>query len=1567
MAVTSKSPGKLGLEIVSSVVANNPSQRNAIEEAWQVTSGRLCDKWTDPRLWLALFDETPADEKLLADLKKAAQVFYDHPADTSFTRALRRTLQAKGIFSPVTILKAVREYTETLSQELFLADPHFRETLRNAPDPLSMEVVKETAPLLLPEQPPVEPPQEAEVVPEVPSSAVEQPPQEPEIPPWADQAPAASEPEEAAGLSSAWLAMMEAEARPVQPAQEGDAQPADQAQTEETPPAGQVEEIDYQARLEEARAALGGEAPEPGLRSLLGAEGPAIQAEPAAPPEQPESALPPSEEIPILANLYMTDVTPEAPPMEAAPAEEIRALLASEPEKVPPAKKARGSGAWQAFVFAFRRILRIGQPSIKRPSPAPLEPEVEHLAESELLAEAVEPQAESIPVIPSPLQESLTQAEVSSIEPEAESIPVSQPSVEETPSQAEAATSELEPEEVGEAEPPPERLKPYTRWITAEPTTEALLHIQQPAEELNGTGEPVPTEPGPQELAESEIPALQAEEQSETLPLAPESVEPAPILAEAVPQESKSEELIGIETAPAELQLRDEFASAEAEAAKVKESSASLFSRIGVLLSKLARIFSRPEKIPPIPAGPEEAPVPAGPPVAGIQAEELQPAPVEILPQLAPLVEAQPVVSVEIPPQASKKPGPRKILRPAGRRAAAGFVGRVGELQQLADWLGNSRQPVVIGQSAALDAMGGLGKTRLAQEYVDRYGREYPGGLFWIHCADPRLLPHKIAAFSAGPKGRSLDVRAKQVLSEWQKDAARLIVFDECDDPALLKDWLPAQGNSRVLITTRLNQWDGAVPVHFLALGPFRRPESLALLQGLCSGIDLEAVELDDLAAELGDLPLALRMAAGDLAVSGLGIPAEAYLQSLRAVGPAQLPQPKGNKVPAVSYDLHARQALKGILDRFDPHSPADQSCLKVLQWMASCAPGEMVPTEFLQRIPNEKTASMEAAVEWLSSLGLVDRDRDKAGGIKIHPMTAGFVQELLPGQEEVHQVERAILAAAKEADQASRADSTWPLLPHLKHITDRALNTKMDETAAGLSTELGASLETAGDYPGALYYFEKTLTINQKAHRQVHPDTAVNLTILGNLLCKTGNYKAARAAYQQALNIRRKFFGSEHSETARSLNDVGHALQSLGKYRQAFPYYERALFIRRNVFGEKHPDSAASLNNLGNLSLLRGDQAAAHTYLRQALSIRREVLGEEHADTAASLHDLGCYFKAVGEYATAKTYLERALAIRRKVLGEEHPDTAQSLSSLGELMLAREKHKEAFTYFEWALSVQKAMLGEESLQTAATYAYLGSILQALGDYPAARSAMEKAQAIRTKLQGKYHPDVTAGRIQMGKMSRLSRQPRQAPAPLQPAAEAAASSESKRRWLPILLGPAGRTVIASLFVLAVVILGWNLFIRGGAPLRMNWNLSGGDSNPLLQPLKLFGKNTPTPTLTTTNTSTSTPRPTFTPTKTRTATLTRTWTPSATPTATSTLTATPTNTKRILIDWTPSFTRTKKPEAPVPPTNTPRPADTPTPRPPDTPTPRPPDTSTPVPPPTDTPIPPTSTPPPPPAP
>ena len=731
---------------------------------------------------------------------------------------------------------------------------------------------------------------------------------------------------------------------------------------------------------------------------------------------------------------------------------------------------------------------------------------------------------------------------------------------------------------------------------------------------------------------------------------------------------------------------------------------------------------------------------------------------------------------------------------PAGSRMPLAanplFVGRGDELLQVAKALRGRDTAVALGQVVASTGLGGLGKTQLAVEFVHRYGSYFAGGVYWLTFSSGDEIPLQVAACAAPEfESRSLEERVRRVTAAWQSGVPRLLVFDNCEEEALLEAWRPPTGGCRVLITSRRSRWSPTLGVTALPLDLLPRRESIELLRRYRPDLAPDDPRLHAIAAELGDLPLALHLAGSYLRAYQTEVCLDDYLAELRSsavVRHASLLGTGLEDTPNPTRHIQSvAQTFALCLGRLDRDREADQAAIALLARMACMAPGEPVPRDLLVRTLEDVEARQRTdGLRRLAAVGLVE---EGDGWLRLHRLLVHFVRLERLDPEAQPAVELVLIGCGEAARQGQL---TGPALSAvMPHLVDVACSDKGDEPRqATLSDAAGMALLAAGDVGSARSWLEHALAIRERALGSEHPDTATSLGNLGWLLTTQGELAGARRLYERALTVRERLLGADHCRTAETLNDLALLLLTQGEPAAARPLLDRALAIRERLLGPNHPETAESLNNvalqlwaqgelaaarplleralatstvvlgpghpntamsLNNVARLLHDQgelSSARPLLERALAIWENVLGPDHPSTALGLNNLGRLLRDQGELAAARALVERALSIRERVLGPDHRDTAQSLNNLALLLQDQGDLAAARPLFQRALAIHEKVLGRDHHRTATCYLYLARLLQAQGDPAAARPLLERALAIRERVLAPDHPDTVATR-----------------------------------------------------------------------------------------------------------------------------------------------------------------------------------------------------------------------------
>ena len=702
-------------------------------------------------------------------------------------------------------------------------------------------------------------------------------------------------------------------------------------------------------------------------------------------------------------------------------------------------------------------------------------------------------------------------------------------------------------------------------------------------------------------------------------------------------------------------------------------------------------------------------------------------------------------------------PGPL----PPGHRIPFGrnplFTGRGEDLLALAALLlpGDGGGAAVVSSG-----IGGVGKTQLAVEFAYRYGRFFHG-VHWVSMEIPEAVASEIAQCGAAMELRPgfdalpLEAQVRLTLDKWSRSELRLIIFDNCEDPALAHKWQPRGGGARLLVTSRNAVWPPELGMAVQPVRPMRRAASRALQREFLEPVGrMEPDEaLDRVADEVGDLPLALTLAGRYLA-RYRQVTVDEYLAEV-ARADELLPLVRG-AISLTKHELSVRRTFAVSYERLEASDPVDAAAGALLARAACFAPGEPLPEGLLRAtMADVDTHRVDDGLLRLLELGLLERV--EAETVRLHRLIGRFVAgELAEGMAAARAaVEGEIITLAFRQNRAGdpRALREWEI--HLRHVTDAAFD-REDDDAANLYDEMGRYLNMSGDLAGARPYYERVLAICERVLGPEHPDTARSLNNLGALLRAQGDLAGARPYYKRALAIYERVLGSEHPNTATSLNNMGVLLKAMGDLAGARPYYERALGIRERVLGPEHPTAAQqaataqSLNNLGMLLQAMGDLAGARPYFERALAIWERVLGPEHPQTATAVNNLGGLLQAMGDLAGARPYYERALTISERVLGPEHPDTARSLNNMGGLLDSMDDPTGARPYFERALAISERVLGSDHPNTAMSLNNMGGLLSSMGDLAGARPYFERALAVRERVLGPEHPDTAQSLNNLG-------------------------------------------------------------------------------------------------------------------------------------------------------------------------------------------------------------------------
>ena len=413
-------------------------------------------------------------------------------------------------------------------------------------------------------------------------------------------------------------------------------------------------------------------------------------------------------------------------------------------------------------------------------------------------------------------------------------------------------------------------------------------------------------------------------------------------------------------------------------------------------------------------------------------------------------------------------------------------------------------------------------------------------------------------------------------------------MFDDAQDLGLLQPFVPVVGAARVLITMARDP--GAQLGTSVAVGAFSAEEVLALLDGL-TGLADEAGAAA-VAAELGQLPLALDQAAAVIAGQHLGY--GAYLAKLRALS-AEDYLVRGEDVAEQPYPPGAAEAVLLSLEAAKAADPVGVSA-GVMEVIAVMWPAA-VPRDLLRAAGQAGTLlgggrrvaapMVDQALERLDHRSLLGSGLD-GRAVSLHGMVARVVREGLARRERLATVCRAAAATLEASAEA--------LAKPPDHAAVREL--------LGQVTALLGNAATSADDADETLTRLRLLALDHLIELDDSPPYTI--AIGGPLI----------ADLDRAL-------GPDHLDTLNARNALAVAYHTSGRTADAIPLVEQTLATRERLLGADHPSTLASRNNLARSYLATGRPAEAIPLFEMNVAACERLLGADHPKTAASRHHL--------------------------------------------------------------------------------------------------------------------------------------------------------------------------------------------------------------------------------------------------------------------------------------------------------------------------------------------------------
>lgn len=540
----------------------------------------------------------------------------------------------------------------------------------------------------------------------------------------------------------------------------------------------------------------------------------------------------------------------------------------------------------------------------------------------------------------------------------------------------------------------------------------------------------------------------------------------------------------------------------------------------------------------------------------------------------------------------------------------------------------------------AIGGLGGIGKTQIAVEYAYQHREEYKA-ILWAKADSREILASDfvgIAELLNLPQKNTQDQKhIVSAVKQWlQINTKWLLILDNAEDFAMIREYLPSVGKGHILLTTR-TRIIGRI-ARYIEVSKMRPEEGGLFLLRWANIIAIDApldtapvadqIKAIEISKVMDGLPLALDQAGAYIEETACSL--SSYLNLYQKQNTVLLKR-RGKLISD-----HPESVFTTWSPSFEKIQQANPAAAELLRFCAFLHP-DAIPEEIIIEGASElgpvlypvakDPFELNDAIGELLKFSLIQRD-SAASTITMHRLLQTVVK-----------------AGMDEATQRLWAERAV-----------RAVNLALPDS------ELIAHHE----YQRCLPQAQACLILIEQLH-MTFTEAAQLLYQVGYFYRKDDQYDRAEPLYQHALAIYEQELGPDHPYVATTIDDLASLYRKQRKYEKAELLYQLALTQAEKT--ASHSSIATSLNNLAELYRLQGNYERAELLYKRALAYLEQTLGPEHPYVATILENLTILYCDQGKYNQAEPLYQRTLLLYKQTSGLDYTGTTTMLGNYIDLL----------------------------------------------------------------------------------------------------------------------------------------------------------------------------------------------------------------------------------------------------------------------------------------------------------
>jgi len=614
--------------------------------------------------------------------------------------------------------------------------------------------------------------------------------------------------------------------------------------------------------------------------------------------------------------------------------------------------------------------------------------------------------------------------------------------------------------------------------------------------------------------------------------------------------------------------------------------------------------------------------------------------------------------TIHLPAEAVRAPAVVSAARGLHNLPAPGsavFVDRQNDLAQLHEVMSAelpAPPPVVHG-------LGGTGKSTLALQFAHR-NRDRYNPVWWISADSAVSVTTGLAELAArldpyaGLTAKTSAEAAAWAIGWLQAHDGWLLVLDDAT-PRSIEPVLGTLAGGRHLITSRRGTgWHRvARPLPLASLPPDAALDLLMQVTG--PGDDTDRELLQQLAGELGYLPLALEQAAAYIEYTAI-TPA-AYLDRLRRY-PARMFAASADAGGESGRQRTIARVWQLSLAAIERDQPLAGEILRTLAWFAP----DPIPRDLVYQADDDPM-TVDEALALLNAYSMITLT---SRHVTIHRLVQAVAR--IPDPADPHRTPDAVSHARDRAAHLLLESlpenplvnvPAWPrwreLLPHALALADNAGPDQDTPATARILVAASAFLQGDGHFDQAIATAERAAGAYRRLQGTDAPDTLIARSFLASAYRAAGNLAAAAPLHQLNLADSERILGEDHPQTLDARANLAYLLALQHEEDRALELHERNLADYERVHGPDHPHTLNARANLASSHRAVGHLDRAIELHEQSAADYARVFGPGHSETVTARSNLAYAYQLADDLSRAVPLHRQVLADRERLYGPDH------------------------------------------------------------------------------------------------------------------------------------------------------------------------------------------------------------------------------------------------------------------------------------------------------------------------